>query len=70
MKFKDLLSGEILDIGEPAELREMPLPGDNWYPADIDDNDYEWGTAPLQLFALIDDGGRDGERWIPVEREG
>lgn len=62
----DLLSGELLAPDDILKVRQLPLPQDNWYPAqdDLDKMSY-WGTTPENLFALVDDG--EGPRWLPVE---
>ena len=68
--YADLLSGDLLDSVDIEQIREFPLPADNWYEWASDEDLASlpsWGSAPLTPFALIDDGGADGVRWIPVE---
>ena len=50
--------------------RYFPLPKDNWYTiAEADESHPAWGSCPPALFALVDDGGRDGARWITVNTD-
>ena len=67
MRVRDLLSDDVYDIADPVALRLMPLPADNCYAPDVCMMHRAWGCVPPQCFALIDDGGCEGERWIPVE---
>jgi len=63
VNYVDELSNDTI---EPTEVRELPLPRDNWYPARVNSRRRDWGAAPLSTFGLFDDGGADGARWFPV----
>lgn len=63
------LSGEII-TDDIIDIREFPLPDDNWYLQNDTMTHRYYGNAGLALFALIDDGtiflGMPTCRWIPV----
>ena len=49
-------------------LETFELPTDNWYKATEDGLiiTLQHGSGPPHLFALVDDEGQEGRRWIPV----
>ncbi len=66
------LSGEII-TDDIIDIREFPLPNDNWYTREIEKNiitdslrSVYFGSSDFSLFALIDDKGQEESRWIPV----
>lgn len=69
------LTGALLDneadIQRIAYDAENRLRRDNWYTTeeaeDVLYTEDPLGTYGDRLWALVDDGGRDGSRWFPVE---
>ena len=49
-------------------LETFELPNDNWFEATDQGGiiSLQHGSAPPHLFALVDDRGQEGKRWIPV----
>lgn len=70
----DALSGDLLDNEQDIERiaydAERRLNRENWYTAE-EAEDVLYSEDPLnqygdRLWALVDDGGSDGPRWLPV----
>tara|TARA_R110000765_G_scaffold188209_1_gene293646 strand:- start:285 stop:494 length:210 start_codon:yes stop_codon:yes gene_type:complete len=67
MKYRCLLSGDVIDY-PILRLKYFRLNSDNWYyPKQVNEPDYRYKTRDFTLFALIDDDGRRGLVWFPVE---